>query len=152
MLAELSPPESHELQKEGLKLPSQNNGETILLVEDDASNRGALCRILRMEGWDVVEAVDGSKVMNLLETEKPGLILLDLVLPEVSGFDLLLKIGQNGQFCDIPIIVLTAKELSTEEKKLLREKVDCVFQKGNYSRNDLVEKIHSLIKEPSPQR
>lgn len=152
VLAELSPPESHELQKEGLKLPSQNNGETILLVEDDASNRGALCRILRMEGWDVVEAVDGSKVMNLLETEKPGLILLDLVLPEVSGFDLLLKIGQNGQFCDIPIIVLTAKELSTEEKKLLREKVDCVFQKGNYSRNDLVEKIHSLIKEPSPQR
>ena len=147
VLAELSLPQSQDLQKAGLETSSQKKSPTLLLVEDDAGNRGALCRILRREGWEVVVAADGGKAIQMLETEKPGMILLDLVLPEVSGFDFLLKMGQNGQLKDIPIIVLTAKELSAEERKLLREKVDCVFQKGNYSRDDLIEKIHLLTEQ-----
>ncbi len=143
-LAELPPLESHEPQKVDAGFSSKEKTKTILVVEDDATNRGALCRILKREGWNVVEAVDGGAAMNILETDQPGLILLDLVLPEVDGFDFLSQLGQNGHGHDIPIIVLTAKELSTEERQLLREKVDCVFQKGNYSRNDLIEKIRSL--------
>lgn len=149
-LAELPPFESHEFEKEGEEFSSKEKENTILVVEDDATNRGALCRILRREGWEVSEAGDGSSAMTMLETEKPRLILLDLVLPEVSGFDFLLKLGQNGHCSDIPVIVMTAKDLSTEEMILLREKVACVFQKGNYFLNELLEKISSLTKEPSP--
>jgi len=144
-LADLPLPESRALQKVDAEISSEEKRKTILVVEDDATNRGAMCRILRREGWEVAEAVDGGKAMNILETDPPELILLDLVLPEINGFDFLSQLGQNGQGHDVPIIVLTAKELSIEEMEILREKVDCVFQKGNYSRNDLIEKIRSLI-------
>ena len=87
--------------------------------------------------------------MNMLVTENPGLILLDLVLPDVNGFDFLTKIEQNGHDEGVPVIVLTAKELSVDEKKQLAKKVNCVFQKGNYSRSELIEKIYGLI-TPSP--
>ena len=148
-LAGLFPSESHEPKKDETRVSFQENGKTILVVEDDATNRSALCRILRREGWDVAEAVDGSTAMNMLKTENPGLILLDLVLPDVNGFDFLEKFGQNGHDGGVPVIVLTAKELSSAEKKLLEKKVHCVFQKGNYSRTELIEKIYGLI-EPSP--
>jgi len=149
-LAGLFPPESHEPQKMETGFSSEENGKTILVVEDDAANRGALCRILRSEGWDVAEAGDGDTAMKMLESTNPGLILLDLVLPDITGFDFLSKLGQNGHCAVAPVIVLTAKELSTDEKKLLGEKTLCVFQKGDYSRTDLLEKIHVLI-EASPR-
>ncbi len=149
-LAGLLPPQSHEAQKNATGISSfGENRKTILVVEDDVTNRGALCRILKREGWNVAEAGDGGMAINMLETENPELILLDLVLPEVNGFDFLAKLEQNGHCGVIPVIVLTAKELSSKEKKLLKEKVHCVFQKGNYSRTDLLEKIYGLI-EPSP--
>lgn len=148
-LAGLFPSESHEPIKAETDHSSEENEKTILVVEDDATNRGALCRILRREGWEVAEAVDGNTAMKMLITENPGLILLDLVLPDVNGFEFLEKFGQNGHGGGIPVIVLTAKELSGDEKKQLAKKVHCVFQKGNYSRTELIEKIYSLF-EPSP--
>jgi signal transduction histidine kinase len=151
-LAGLFPPQSHEAQKNEMGISSEENRKTILVVEDDVTNRSALCRILKREGWNVAEAGDGSMAMNILETENPGLILLDLVLPEVNGFDFLEKLEQNGHCGVIPVIVLTAKELSAKEKNLLREKVHCVFQKGNYSRTDLIEEIYGLIEPSSDPR
>ncbi len=117
---------------------------SILVVEDDETNRGALCRVLKREGWKVIEATDGGSALKAMESEKPGLILLDLIMPEINGFDFLVKIGQNGHWGDIPIIVLTAKELTNDESERLDKRVDCLFQKGDYTRNELVEKIRSL--------
>lgn len=123
----------------------------ILVVEDDATNRGALCRVLRREGFEVLEAVDGNVAMSLIETESPGLIILDLILPECNGFDLIAKISQNGQFKQIPIIVVTAKDLSSQEQRQLKKEVDCIFQKGDYSRSDLLNEIETLMaKQPDP--
>jgi signal transduction histidine kinase/DNA-binding response OmpR family regulator len=121
----------------------------ILVVEDDATNRGALCRVLRREGLVVLEAVDGNAAMSLTETETPGLIILDLILPEFNGFDVLSEISKNDNWKHIPIIVITAKELSNEELKRLKKEVDCIFQKGDYSRNDLLKEIHTLTAKPS---
>jgi signal transduction histidine kinase len=148
-LAGLFPTETHEPQNNRTDGSPRKNGKTILVVEDDAANRGALCRILRREGWEVAEAVDGKTAISMVETEAPLLIILDLVLPDISGFEFLAKLEQNGNFGIVPVIVLTAKELSADEKKLLREKANCVFQKGNFSRNELIEKIYGLI-EASP--
>jgi signal transduction histidine kinase/DNA-binding response OmpR family regulator len=122
----------------------------ILVVEDDATNRGALCRVLRREGLEVLEAVDGNVAMSLMETETPGLIILDLILPEFNGFDFLEEIGRNGHYQRIPIIVITAKELSNEELKHLKKEVDCIFQKGDYSRNDLLKEINTLMGKRQP--
>jgi len=121
----------------------------ILVVDDDATNRGALCRVLRREGLVVLEAVDGNVAMEMIEAEAPGLIILDLILPEFNGFDVLSEISKNDNWQQIPIIVITAKELSNEELKRLKKEVDCIFQKGDYSRNDLLKEIHTLTAKPS---
>lgn len=151
-LAGLFPTETHEPQKNSTGVSPRENRKTILVVEDDATNRGALCRILRREGWEVAEAVDGETAMSMVETEMPLLIILDLVLPNVNGFDFLAKLEQNGNFGIVPVIVLTAKELSSDERKLLKEKANCVFQKGNFSRKELIEKIHALTEANFPPR
>ena len=119
----------------------------VLVVEDDATNRGALCRVLRREGMEVLEAGDGAQAMNLMETENPGVILLDLVLPEFNGFDVLSKISQNGGWQHIPVIVITAKELTQEELKKLKTEVACIFQKGSYSRQELLQEIQTLTQK-----
>jgi signal transduction histidine kinase/DNA-binding response OmpR family regulator len=123
----------------------------ILVVEDDATNRGALCRVLRREGLEVLEAVDGNVAMNLMKNEIPGLIILDLILPEFNGFDLLAAMNQNPHWQQIPIIVISAKELSREELKKLHNDVDCIFKKGDYSRIELLNEIEALMaKQPHP--
>lgn len=124
----------------------------VLVVEDDAVNRSALCRILRREGMQALEAEDGVQAMNLMETETPGLILLDLVLPECNGFDFLKIISQNGRWRRIPIIVVSARELSREDLKKLKTEVDCIFQKGNYSRGELLREIQTLAEKSTKQR
>lgn len=121
----------------------------ILVIEDDATNRGALCRVLRREGLEVLEAVDGKVAMDIMVAKTPGLIILDLVLPELSGFDVLSEISKNDDWKHIPIIVITAKELSNDELKRLKKEVDCTFQKGDYSRNDLLNEIHTLTAKSS---
>jgi signal transduction histidine kinase/DNA-binding response OmpR family regulator len=121
----------------------------ILVVEDDATNRGALCRVLRREGLEVLEAVDGNVAMDMLVAKTPGLIILDLILPDLSGFDVLSEISKNDDWKHIPIIVITAKELTNEELKRLKKEVDCIFQKGDYSRNDLLNEIYALMAKQS---
>ena len=91
-----------------------------------------------------MEAADGGSALRMMEAEKPALILLDLIMPEINGFDFLSRVRQNGRWGDIPIIVLTAKELSRDESKRLEKGVDFLFQKGAYTRSELVEKIRSL--------
>ncbi|GJL79854.1 MAG: hypothetical protein NPINA01_28430 [Nitrospinaceae bacterium] len=134
---------------EAVKAVAKSASLPILVVEDDATNRGALCRVLRREGFQVLEAVDGNVARNMMETENPGLLILDLILPDFNGYDLLAEISQNVRWQHIPIIVITAKELSSEELKELKKEVDCIFQKGNYSRTDLLKQINTLtVKQP----
>ena len=118
---------------------------TILVVEDDLTNRGALSRLLNNEGWKVMEALNGGAALEILETENPELILLDLVMPEFNGFEFLSHFHGNGLQKDIPVIVLTAKELSKPELERLNLEVDHVFQKGDYTRVELLGKIRQLI-------
>lgn len=117
----------------------------ILVVEDDMTNRGALCRVLTREGWRVTEAVDGKSALKILDEETPGLILLDLVLPEINGFDFLSQLRKNIRFRSIPVIVISAKELTRKEKERLGKEVDRVFQKGDYTRTELLKEIHQLM-------
>ena len=120
---------------------------SILVVEDDLTNRGALTRLLGKEGWKVFEALDGGSALEILATESPDLILLDLVMPEFNGFEFLSHFHANGRNKDIPVIVLTAKELSRQELERLAVEVDFVFQKGDYTRAELMEKIRELLRE-----
>ena len=118
---------------------------SILLVEDDAVNREALTRVLNKGGWNVFEAIDGSSAFKLLANETvPDLILLDLFLPEMNGFEFITRLRQNQSWKDIPIIVNSAKELTLEERGRLQGDVTRIFKKGDISCGELLQEIRMV--------
>jgi len=91
----------------------------ILHIEDNPSNRKAVQHILRMTDYDLVEAVNGQEGLDKLETVTPDLILLDIQLPKVSGYDVARRIRADDRIKHIPIIALTSYALSGDDAKAL---------------------------------
>jgi CheY-like chemotaxis protein len=102
---------------------------SILIVEDDSINREELRRILGKDGWNVVEAFDGPSAFEKLEAnnELPGLILLDIVIPGINGFEVVQRLKQNPLWRAIPIVIISAKELTLEERGRLQGDAEQIF-------------------------
>ncbi|QPJ65598.1 MAG: response regulator [Candidatus Nitrohelix vancouverensis] len=119
---------------------------TILVVEDDEPNRETLQRILSQSGWKVLQAVDGPSALEMIEAEKPALVLLDLMLPEMNGFEVLENIRSCKGCESIPTLILTAKDLTEKERLFLRGKTSGVLKKGHYTKNELLSEIGKLLR------
>ena len=117
----------------------------ILLVEDDAPTREMLRRTLEKAGWTVAEAHNGKMALASLPEVKPELIILDLMMPEMDGFEFLEQLRQNKDVQNVPIIVVTAKDLSEEERQRLNGRVKQVLQKGPYTREQLTHEIRKVV-------
>ena len=117
----------------------------VLVVDDDWKTRDMLRRILVKEGWTVAEAVDGRAAIEVLERSRPALVLLDLMLPEMDGFEVLERMRTEAAWRDIPVIVLTAKDLTRAEIEQLNGRVAKILQKGAYRRRDLLDDVHGMI-------
>lgn len=107
-----------------------NNG-IVLVVDDDPLIRQRLHETLSEVGWIVKEAADGLEGLEHVKTETPELILLDLLLPEIDGYQFINQIRQNPNWESIPILVITSKDLTDEEHQYLAGKVEEILQKGN---------------------
>ena len=116
----------------------------ILVVESDEGLRELLQRTLLEEGWSVRLATTGRQALEMIEQSRPGLILLDLKIPEVDGFEVLANIRSRPEFMRVPVTVMTAVDLSREERELISGRVELVIQKGIYSRNRLMREIRRL--------
>src|SRR5262249_17917059 len=117
----------------------------VLVVEDDLSTRDMMSRTLRQQGWKVSEADNGRIALQRLEENKPELILLDLMMPEMDGFEFVQEVRKKEDWRNIPIVVVTAKEITTEDRLRLDGYVRKIIQKGSYSRDQLVNEIRSVI-------
>jgi CheY-like chemotaxis protein len=117
----------------------------VLVVDDDARSRDMLRRTLQREGWTVAEAVDGREALSQLQRSRPALVLLDLMMPEMDGFEVLERMRREEAWRDIPVIVVTAKDLSREEIDRLNGHVIKVLQKGTYRRRDLLEDVRAML-------
>ncbi|CBN57872.1 MULTISPECIES: response regulator [Kamptonema] len=117
----------------------------ILIVEDDLATREMLRRILEKEGWLVAEADSGRAALKQLALAPPNLILLDLMLPEMDGFQFISEIQNSASDDPIPIIVITAKDLTPGERLHLNGYVEQILQKGVYSRDALLRDVRALI-------
>jgi GAF domain-containing protein/DNA-binding response OmpR family regulator len=118
---------------------------TVLLVEDDAALRELLRRVLEREGYTVIEAADGQAALERLRDRTPGVILLDLMMPVMDGFEFLAERRRDEAWQAIPVIVLTAKDLSPEDHERLNGSVARVLQKGAYSREALLAEVRALV-------
>jgi len=116
----------------------------VLIVEDDPALRELERRTLEKAGWTVFEAETGAKALEILGQAIPDLILLDLMLPGMDGFEVLNRLHANPKWKDIPVAVITAKDLGGAEREALNARVAQVLQKGNYTQESLLSAVKDL--------
>jgi len=116
----------------------------VLVVEDDEPTRTVLRRTLEKEGLEVFEAENGRRALEVLQEATPRLILLDLMMPEMDGFEFLEAI-RDTEWRSVPVVVLTAKDLTVEERRRLNGGVEQVFEKGAYDVARLLDELRGLV-------
>lgn len=141
----LTKPVSQEKLRAVLARFGGKNSEYTLVVEDDPSNRQLVCRMLEKENIRYVEAANGNQALEQISREKPALILLDLMMPVMDGFQFLSLMRQNPDFLDIPVVVITAKDLTPEERQRLTGSVSQIIQKGAVDRERLLRDITAKL-------
>ncbi|HEX2623250.1 MAG TPA: response regulator, partial [Phototrophicaceae bacterium] len=119
---------------------------SVLIVEDDVIIREMVSRMLEKEGWTTMQAENGRIALAKLKHQRPGLILLDLMMPEMDGFQFVQEMRQVEDWRNIPIIVVTAKEITHEDRVRLNGTVRQILQKGAYSRDQLLVEVRDLVK------
>ena len=117
------------------------------MVEDEPDTREMICRSLRKAGWTVREATNGREAIAQVRGDKPAVILLDLLMPEMDGFEVVEEVRRNPDWKSIAIVILTAKDLTDEDRERLSGSVQRILQKGAFKRDDLLAEVSRLVKE-----
>ncbi|MDH4207903.1 MAG: response regulator, partial [Anaerolineae bacterium] len=117
----------------------------VLVVEDEAMTREVLRRTLEKEGWAVSEAENGRAALERVAENPPGLILLDLMMPEMDGFQFMDELRKNEAWRSIPVVVITAKDLTAEDRLRLNGYVEKILQKEAHSREALLAEVGHLV-------
>ena len=117
----------------------------VLVVEDDPQTREILRRAAEKQGWQVVEAENGRVGLERVAAQIPGVILLDLTMPEMDGFTFIEELRRRADCHDVPVIVVTAKDLTEEDHRRLNGHVTQILQKGGHSTQELLEEIHKVL-------
>ena len=124
----------------------------VLLVEDDPATREVTRAILEKEGWKVSVAENGRMALECMERERPNVILLDLIMPEMDGFEFAAQVRRHPEWRSIPIVVLTARDLSDEERQRLNGYVETVIQNAGDSREVLLHQLRDLLDDCAAPR
>jgi signal transduction histidine kinase/DNA-binding response OmpR family regulator/putative methionine-R-sulfoxide reductase with GAF domain len=120
----------------------------VLVVDDQPEHRKLLRRMIEnQDGYEVVEAGGGQEAIDILQQIHPHLITLDLMMPGMDGFDVLEAIKSHEETRSIPIVVITAKELTEEDYKRLNHNVEALIQKGPMNRDELLEDVAAALKK-----
>jgi CheY-like chemotaxis protein len=117
----------------------------VLVVDDDAEIRQLLRRMLEPEGYMVVEAENGRVALERLRETPPSVVLLDLMMPEMDGFAFVTEFRRHEPWRAIPIVVITAKDLTREDRERLNGYVEKILQKGAYGRDQLLAEVRELV-------
>jgi PAS domain S-box-containing protein len=133
------------LQSRGGAAPTR----TILVVEDDVSTLEVIVELLKANGYAVSTAADGEEARISVAQALPELVILDLVLPKVSGFELLAEWRSRPRTADLPVFVLTSKDLTKEEEKYIHAHAESLLRKQNSWREPLIKQLERVVTSPS---
>jgi threonine synthase len=115
---------------------------TIAILEDNPQSALLLRRILQTRGdYQILEAHDGISGLEMVRRERPDLILLDLMMPGMDGFAILEALKADERLSAVPVVVITAKDLTAAERKRLSGQIEALMQKGMFTDEDLLEEI-----------
>jgi signal transduction histidine kinase/CheY-like chemotaxis protein len=118
---------------------------TVLVVEDDEEQRQLVRTILRARGWTVREAANGRLALDVIAAELPDVILLDLMMPEMDGFELVAALQANPAWLDIPVVVVTALDLTAEDHQRLSGGVEQILSKHAFPPAELKARVCALL-------
>jgi CheY-like chemotaxis protein len=121
-----------------------------LVVDDDPEARERLRGLLAEEGWTVRTAENGRAALGLVAEGMPDLVLLDLVMPEMDGFAFLRELRARPAGRAAPVVVLTAKDITADDRRRLDGRADRVLQKGSTSLRDLAGELRRIVGEAAP--
>jgi CheY-like chemotaxis protein len=119
----------------------------VLVVDDDPMMRRMLRQLLEAEGHTVVEAEDGRAALALMNQTQPGMILLDLLMPEMDGFEFLSTMRENPQWRSTPVAIVTAKEITADDRSRLNGSVVRVLRKRGSGQEGLLAEVRALVAE-----
>ncbi|MBL51975.1 MAG: hypothetical protein CMG57_08475 [Candidatus Marinimicrobia bacterium] len=125
----------------------ESGSQSILIVEDDETTRDMLKKSLENNEYKVRTANNGKEGLEKVRQGKPGLVLLDLMMPEMDGFEFSERLRENKEWLDIPVVVITAKDLTKEDHARLKGNVETIMQKGSYSKKELMTEVSEKIKK-----
>jgi len=118
----------------------------IAIADDSPDARRLIRRILQSQGdFTIFEAENGKVALALIEKEKPDLVILDLMMPEMDGFAVIDILKRNPETANIPVIVASAKELTSDEKSRLEGQIQSLMQKGDFLNDEFLEEVRSLL-------
>jgi CheY-like chemotaxis protein len=118
---------------------------SVLVVDDDADSRRILSNAVRAEGFAVHEAENGKVALEHVLERRPSLIFLDLLMPEMDGFEFIARLRALSQGAGIPVVVLTAKEIGPEDRARLNGHVTSLHQKGSKRIEELAAEVREFV-------
>jgi CheY-like chemotaxis protein len=122
----------------------------VMVVDDDPNTVTLLVEILRSAGYGTCAAANGKQALHALEQERVDAVILDLMMPEVDGFEVLEKMKRHPEQRKIPVFVLTAKVLTEDEIRLVNHEARGLFEKTSSWRMELVDELRRVLQQPEP--
>lgn len=123
----------------------ERQSNSILVIEDDITTSQMMTQMLEKEGYKVTKAKDGRVALQFMAQALPQLILLDLMMPGMDGFEFVTELRKREEWRWIPIVVITAKDIASEDRLRLNGYVKKLIQKGSFRRETLLHEIRSLM-------
>ncbi|WP_258171468.1 response regulator [Paenibacillus sp. R14(2021)] len=127
------------------KYVSNRSDRSILVIEDDATTSELMTKLLQKEGYTVMQAGNGRIALEGMAQDVPAMILLDLMMPEMDGFQFVAELRKQESYKDVPIVVITAKSITSEDRLRLHGFVKSVVQKGSFNHKSLIAEIGQFI-------
>jgi len=124
----------------------------VLVVEDDLDQLHAIGMALSQPNWQVVEATNGRIALDKVREAVPDVIILDLMMPEMDGFEFMANLQANGDWQHIPVFVVTALDLNERDRGRLNIGMEKILRKGNLSTCDLVSRVRAVLRQSADAR
>ncbi len=126
--------------------------QRLLVVDDDPQITDLVQQLLDGEGYEITSAHDGQEALDMIALQAPDVILLDLMMPKMDGFGVIEQLRQEASACQIPVIVLTAKTLTSNEDARLKQRVQSVMHKQGFERDGLLHELQAALQAYQPQQ
>ncbi len=146
----VKPVNREELIKAIQKVPVKTNAHKahpkVLIIDDDKTAAELIQVILESEGYEVLKGMNGKEGVKLAASESPDLIILDLIMPDISGFNVAYQLKQQQSTRNVPIIILTSMEIDEETREQMQGFISTIMSKSRFTKKDLLREINAIEK------